>query len=90
MNVPILRNAANITSGQQVYLVDTPGIGDSSTSITELAEKSAMTSPAYVYVMSYLCLEDDADSKTIKRMYGKDTSKFPFHLVVSLLHLFLG
>ena len=61
-----------------MYLVDTPGIGDSSRSIAELAEKSALTSPAYVYVMNYLSLQDESDSNTIARMYRKDSSKFLF------------
>ena len=62
--------------GQQVYLVDTPGLGDSKRSIAELAEKSVLTSPAYVYVMSYNNLEDERDSNSFKRMYSKDGGKF--------------
>lgn len=78
MNVPLLRDAVNITSGQQVYLVDTPGIGDSNRSIAELAEKSVLTSPAYVYVMNYFSLQDESDSNAFVRMYRKDDSKSPF------------
>jgi len=78
VNVPILRDAASITSGQQVYLVDTPGIGDSNRSIAELAEKTVLTSPAYVYVMNYFSLQDESDSNAFMRMYRKDDSKFPF------------
>lgn len=85
MNVPILRDAASITSGQQVYLVDTPGLGDSNRSIAELAEKSVQTSPAYVYVMNYLNLQDESDSNAFVRMYRKDDSKFSFCKVVSSL-----
>lgn len=61
--------------GQQVYLVDTPGLGDSKRSIAKLAEKSVLTSSAYVYVMNYHNLEDESDSKAFRRMYGKDESK---------------
>lgn len=64
--------AKELASGQQVYLVDTPGLGDSKRSITELAEKSVLTSPAYVYIMSYSNLEDERDSNAFKRMYEKD------------------
>ena len=55
-----------------MYLVDTPGLGDSKQSIAELAEKSVVTSPAYVYVMNYNNLEDEKDSNAFKRMYEKD------------------
>jgi len=78
VNVPVLRNTASITSGQQVYLVDCPGLKDSNKSIAELAEKSALTSPAYVYVMKYDNLQDENDSTTFMRMYRKDAGEFPF------------
>ena len=55
-----------------MYLVDTPGLGDSKQSIAELAEKSVVTSPAYVYVMNYNNLEDEKDSNAFERMYEKD------------------
>ena len=66
--------------GQQVYLVDTPGLGDSKRSIAELAEKSVLTSPAYVYVMNYNNLEDEKDSTAFQRMYQKDEGRFTIHL----------
>ena len=65
-------NTASVVQGQQVYLVDTPGLGDSKRSIAELAEKSVLTSPAYVYIMSYSNLEDERDSNAFMRMHGKD------------------
>ena len=55
-----------------MYLVDTPGLGDSKRSIAELAEKSVLTSPAYVYIMSYSNLQDERDSNALMRMHGKD------------------
>ena len=66
--------------GQQVYLVDTPGLGDSKRSIAKLAEKSVVTSPAYVYVMSYNNLEDEKDSNAFQRMYEKDEGRCTFYL----------
>ena len=71
-----MRGAASVVRGQQVYLVDTPGLGDSKRSIAELAEKSVLTSPAYVYVIKYDNLEEKRDSKAFKRMYKKDESKY--------------
>ena len=70
-----MRGAASVVRGQQVYLVDTPGLGDSKRSIAELAEKSVLTSPAYVYIMSYSNLEDERDSNAFMRMHGKDGSE---------------
>ena len=67
-----MSNAASVVWGQQVYLVDTPGLGDSKRSIAELAEKSVLTSPAYVYIMSYSNLQDERDSNAFMRMHGKD------------------
>ena len=67
--------AKELVPGQQVYLVDTPGLGDSKRSIAELAEKSVLTSPAYVYIMSYSNLEDERDSNAFMRMHGKDGSE---------------
>ena len=65
-------NTASAVWDQQVYLVDTPGLGDSKRGIAELAEKSVLTSPAYVYIMSYSNLEDERDSNAFMRMHGKD------------------
>ena len=76
MNVPVLRGAARVVRGQQVYLVDTPGLGDSKRSIAELAERSVLTSPAYIYVINYNNLEDERDSKAFKRIYGKDGGEY--------------
>lgn len=66
-----------------MYLVDTPGLCDSQRRIAELAEKSVLTSSAYVYVMSYNHLEDGSDSKAFMRMYGKDKSKALFAQMVT-------
>ena len=71
-----MRGAESVVRGQQVYLVDTPGLGDSKRSIAELAERSVLTSPAYIYVIKYDNLEEKRDSKTFKRMYKKDESKY--------------
>lgn len=76
MNVPVLRGAASVVRGQQVYLVDTPGFGNSKRSIVELAEKSVLTSPAYIYVINYNNLEDERDSNAFKRIYGTDGGEY--------------
>ena len=55
-----------------MYLVDTPGLGDSKRCIAELAEQSVQTSPAYVYIMSYSNLQDERDSNAFMTMHGKD------------------
>ena len=85
MNVPVLRGAASVVQGQQVYLVDTPGLGDSKRSIAELAEKSVLTSPAYVYVINYNNLEDEKDSNAFERMYKKDEGNCLLSLYVQTI-----
>ena len=77
--------AKELVPGQQVYLVDTPGLGDSKRSIAELAEKSVLTSPAYIYVINYNNLEDEKDSNAFKRMYEKDEGNCLLSLYVQTI-----
>ena len=85
--IPALKNVPP-TLRDLVYLVDIPGFADAKKHVAEIADKSAITSPSYVYVVSYRMLEDERDVSNFKMMLQKD--KGNILSILGTLSLLLG
>ena len=66
-NVPLLKGVLT----NEAYLCDVPGFADGRESVASIANRSKVTSPAYVYITCYGC-EDERDLYNIMEMKARD------------------